>query len=113
MTAQQRIRLAMDCLDERHGVSRLADDHHVSRKFVYQQQANALDALQDAFAPPGRRGGSACALAWLPHLCYPKTPLSEPCLFWKQLHLELHDRFASSPPVGVPALAGFLVAKTG
>ena len=52
MTAQQRLDLALDCLYERRCVSRLADDHHVSRKFVYQQRRVALDALQQAFAPP-------------------------------------------------------------
>jgi hypothetical protein len=52
MTAQQRLDLALDCLDERRCVCRLAEEHHVSRKFVYQQRHIALDALQQAFAPP-------------------------------------------------------------
>jgi len=51
MNAQQRIRLALHCLDERRCVSRLADQHHVSRKFVYQQRAKAQDALRRAFDP--------------------------------------------------------------
>ena len=51
MTARQRIDLALDSLDERHRISHLASQHQVSRKFVYQQQAKALGALEDAFAP--------------------------------------------------------------
>jgi hypothetical protein len=49
MTAQQRIDLALRSLDERCCVSRLAQQHLVSRKFVYQQQHKAQDALQQAF----------------------------------------------------------------
>ena len=51
MTASQRLDLALDCLDERCCVSRLADAHDVSRKFVYQQRHIALDALGRAFSP--------------------------------------------------------------
>jgi hypothetical protein len=54
MTAKQRIRLALDCLDEDCCVSRLADEHLVSRKFVYQQRRVALDALDRAFRPPAQ-----------------------------------------------------------
>jgi hypothetical protein len=52
LTAQQRIDLALDSLDERRCVSRLADEHEVSRKFVYQQRSKALRALDRAFDPP-------------------------------------------------------------
>src|SRR5829696_6372259 len=52
MTAQQRIDLALDSLDLRRCVSRLADEHDVSRKFVYQQRHLAQYALRQAFAPP-------------------------------------------------------------
>jgi hypothetical protein len=52
MTAQQRIDLALESLDQRRCVCRLADGHAVSRKFVYRQQRIALDALQTAFDPP-------------------------------------------------------------
>jgi hypothetical protein len=51
MTAKQRIDLALESLDGRCCVSRLADERHVSRQFVYQQQAKAKAALQNAFAP--------------------------------------------------------------
>ena len=52
MTAPQRIDLALESLDDRCCISRLAQQHHVSRKFVYQQQHQALDALFGAFAAP-------------------------------------------------------------
>jgi len=52
MTPRQRIGLAIESLDGRCCVSRLADAHDVSRKFVYRQQAKAQDALESAFAPP-------------------------------------------------------------
>ncbi len=51
MTASQRLDLALDCLQPHCCVSRLADDHDVSRKFVYQQQDKAKDALHRAFSP--------------------------------------------------------------
>jgi hypothetical protein len=52
MTARQRLDLALDSLGQRRCVSRLADDHDVSRKFVYRQRRIALDALRSAFDPP-------------------------------------------------------------
>lgn len=51
MTAQQRIDLALESLDGRCCVSHLASQHDVSRKFVYQQQHKAKDALGRAFCP--------------------------------------------------------------
>src|SRR5947209_7509945 len=51
MTAQQRLDLAVESLDQRCCVCRLADEHDVSRKFVYQQRARAQDALEGAFSP--------------------------------------------------------------
>lgn len=59
MAAQQRIALALDSLDERCCVSHLAQQHGVSRKFVYQQQHKAQQALGHAFCPaaPADRGG--------------------------------------------------------
>jgi len=52
MTAQQRKDLALDCLNDRSSISRLAQEHKVSRKFVYQQRHKAQDALLHAFDPP-------------------------------------------------------------
>lgn len=46
---QQRQRLAIDALAGTQPISELADQHDVSRKFVYQQTAKAQEALQDAF----------------------------------------------------------------
>jgi hypothetical protein len=50
LTAEQRRQLAVDALAG-HPVSHLADQHQVSRKFVYQQLQLAHDALDQAFAP--------------------------------------------------------------
>lgn len=47
---QTRQQLAVDALAG-HSVSTLADQHQVSRKFVYQQLGHAHDALDQAFAP--------------------------------------------------------------
>ncbi len=48
---QQRQALAVDALAGTHSVSQLAEDHDVSRKFVYQQAAKAEQALHEAFTP--------------------------------------------------------------
>jgi hypothetical protein len=63
MTPQARHRLALDAL-QGQPVTELAARHQVSRKFVYQQQQKAHDALDQTFAatpnePPG-------LLFWLP-----------------------------------------------
>jgi hypothetical protein len=47
----QRQRLAVDALAGTQPITRLAQDHDVSRKFVYQQAAKAQQALDQAFAP--------------------------------------------------------------
>jgi hypothetical protein len=49
--AHQRQQLAVDALAGQ-AVSALAREHHVSRKFVYQQLHHAHDALDRAFAAP-------------------------------------------------------------
>jgi hypothetical protein len=56
LSAQQRLDLALDCLDEHCCISHLAEEHLVSRKFVYAQQHKAQDALRQAFAPPAADG---------------------------------------------------------
>jgi hypothetical protein len=48
---QARQQLALDALAGQ-SISALAEQHHVSRKFVYQQLGHAHDALDHAFAPP-------------------------------------------------------------
>src|SRR5690349_6564151 len=50
LTPGQRHQLALDALAGQ-SISLLAEQHQVSRKFVYQQLDIAHDALQQAFAP--------------------------------------------------------------
>ena len=47
---QQRIDLAIMAMSNEANISRLAAQHEVSRKFVYQQKDKAQVALNDAFA---------------------------------------------------------------
>lgn len=49
---KQRQQLALDALAGTLPITELADQTQVSRKFVYQQQAIAQNALADAFNPP-------------------------------------------------------------
>jgi hypothetical protein len=49
---QQRQRLAVEALAGTTPITELADQTHVSRKFVYQQQDIARNALNNAFDPP-------------------------------------------------------------
>jgi hypothetical protein len=51
LTPQQRQQIALDALAGQP-ISDLADQHQVSRKFVYQQVHIALDAIEQAFVPP-------------------------------------------------------------
>ena len=48
----QRQHLALQALAGTRPIAQLAHDHHVSRKFVYQQAAKAEQALDTAFTPP-------------------------------------------------------------
>jgi uncharacterized protein (UPF0548 family) len=47
---QERQGLALDALAGTQSISQLAEDHDVSRKFVYQQADKAEQALEEAFA---------------------------------------------------------------
>jgi hypothetical protein len=60
---QARQQLALDALAGQ-SVSDLADQHQVSRKFVYQQLGHAHAALDQAFAPPADQPPQV--LFWLP-----------------------------------------------
>src|SRR5258708_6143754 len=60
---QARPQLALDALAGQ-AVSALADQHQVSRKFVYQQLGHAHEALDQAFAPPPAQPPQF--LFWLP-----------------------------------------------
>ena len=51
MAPPQRRQLALDTLAGIQTVSRLAQEHHVSRNFVYRQAAKAEEALDEAFVP--------------------------------------------------------------
>ena len=53
LLADQRIDLAIQAMTVPANISSLADEHKVSRKFIYQQKSKAAQALKDAFAPTG------------------------------------------------------------
>jgi hypothetical protein len=52
LPAPQRQHLALQALAGTRPIAQLAHDHHVSRKFVYQQAAKAEHALDHAFTTP-------------------------------------------------------------
>jgi hypothetical protein len=60
----QRQDLALHALAGTETISRLAAQHEVSRKFIYQQVGSAKEALQKAFAP--ERDETAGVLFYLP-----------------------------------------------
>src|SRR5262249_21853506 len=51
LAPDQRQQLALDALTEQQPISKLARDHDVSRRFVYQQAHQAQQALDQAFQP--------------------------------------------------------------
>ena len=46
--------LAVEMLSKTEPVSHIAEQHQVSRKFLYQQKQKASEALEKAFALPSR-----------------------------------------------------------
>jgi hypothetical protein len=52
LSPEQRQQLAVEALARTVPITELADQNHVSRKFVYRQQDIARDALSNAFDPP-------------------------------------------------------------
>lgn len=58
-----RLGLAKLALQRAHPITRLAEDHGVSRKFVYEQQHHAEAAIERAFEPESLPEGF---LGWLP-----------------------------------------------
>lgn len=52
LTGGQRKQLAIQVLSNSSQVSKLSDQHQVSRKFLYQQSSKASDALDKAFSQP-------------------------------------------------------------
>src|SRR4051812_3242990 len=65
LTPQERRQLALDVLAGQP-ISRLAQQHLVSRKFVYQQLHIALDAVDQAFAPEPPAHAGERVLFYLP-----------------------------------------------
>ena len=69
-----RQHLALEMLSQPESVTRLAQEHHVSRKFLYQQKEKATTALSQTFAPPNKENGSEVLFhlpvthAWLQQL---------------------------------------------
>ena len=51
LSPDQRQRLALDALAGTQPIAHMAQEHDVSRKFVYQQADKAQQALDQAFAP--------------------------------------------------------------
>ncbi len=51
MDCSQRRNLSVQAIRRTEPVTRLAQKHQVSRKFVYQQQAKAIEAIDQAFEP--------------------------------------------------------------
>jgi hypothetical protein len=65
LTPPQRQRLALDALTGSAPLSRIAQQHQVSRKFIYHQAHKAQQALDDAFTPD-RPTGDDRVLFYLP-----------------------------------------------
>ena len=88
MAPPQRRQLALDTLAGIQTVSRLAQEHHVSRNFVYQQAAKAEEALDEVFAAGG--GGTPGAERVLFYLPVTKSWLRQVVL---DLTLTCHSSF--------------------
>lgn len=54
MSGDRRLDLAMEALQGTRSISSLAEEHDVSRKFVYQEQRRAETALEEAFSPKAK-----------------------------------------------------------
>jgi hypothetical protein len=63
LPATARQRLVLDALAGQ-SITQLAQQHHVSRKFIYQQLRQAQHALEQAFQSPADK--QAQPLFWLP-----------------------------------------------
>lgn len=61
----QRLTLGLHALAGQQPISRLAEEFHVSRKFVYRQAATAQEALDEAFADQADTAAER-VLGWLP-----------------------------------------------
>jgi len=52
LDANQKKRLALQSMKQSETITRIAKDHQVSRKFIYQQKNKATQAVNDLFEPP-------------------------------------------------------------
>lgn len=51
LDASKRKQLALAAMAKSQPLTEMAEENNVSRKFIYQHQAKAMDAVNDAFAP--------------------------------------------------------------
>ncbi len=51
LDSNQRKQLALNAMSKSEAIATIAQDHEVSRKFVYQQKDKAINAVNDAFEP--------------------------------------------------------------
>ena len=55
LDASKRKQLALDSMNESLSITDMANENNVSRKFIYQQQDKAINAVSDAFEPPTKK----------------------------------------------------------
>src|SRR5882724_12396214 len=102
LAPEQRRQLAVDALTGQ-SITALADQHQVSRKFIYQQTAKAQHALDDAFAPPPPSGEEVLfylpvTRAWLRQLIVGLTLLCHSS--FRGIVELLHDLFDCPVSIG-------------
>jgi hypothetical protein len=64
LDASKRKQLVLTSFDKSQSLTALANENNVSRKFIYQQQAKAMDAINGAFTP--EQDGTEKILFYLP-----------------------------------------------
>lgn len=64
LSGQDRRHLSVQALRHMDPITRIAQQHDVSRKFVYQQRRKATAAIDQAFQAP--QAGEGEVLFWLP-----------------------------------------------
>ncbi len=63
INANQRKALALKIIEHKNPISLIANEHQVSRKFLYEQKSKATDAINNAFAKPEKNDD---VLFWMP-----------------------------------------------
>jgi len=66
LNASEKKGLGLAAIRKETSVTEMAQDIGVSRKFVYQQRAQALDAINDSFAPTDEGTGRDKVLFYIP-----------------------------------------------